>query len=391
MNLLFNKIVPVILLISLGLFGACNSTSDTDANLKDNNLFISGDISDADGKTAYLEALSSGGVIEVAKAPIQKGKFELETNIPGLGIYQLRIGEPADNAIVLTAQPNDKIKVKGKYTDFVTGAEVSGVSWSSQYKEYMRLVSQFGEAQSELMSLQGKVTQEELVKRFKVLKKPIDDFALAQIDKDPSNAFNIILSSSLMPTDGFIDYPAENLVVLKKMTESYKKDHSDSPITKSLEQQVFQIESGLAEYEIMKSGKKPAPDIELFNPEGQEIKLSSLKGKLVLIDFWASWCGPCRKENPNVVKLYNKFKNKGFTIYSVSLDTDKASWVNAIEQDGLVWPNHVSDLLGWKTYLIKLYNFSSIPHTVLVGKDGNIIAVGLRGEALEQKVAEILK
>jgi thiol-disulfide isomerase/thioredoxin len=121
------------------------------------------------------------------------------------------------------------------------------------------------------------------------------------------------------------------------------------------------------------------------------MKLSSLRGSIVLLDFWASWCRPCRGENPNVVRLYKKYKNKGFTVFSVSLDEDPAAWKQAIAMDGLAWPNHVSDLKGWETPLVKTYQFDGIPHTVLIGKDGKIIATGLRGEALEQKLEELLK
>ena len=132
-----------------------------------------------------------------------------------------------------------------------------------------------------------------------------------------------------------------------------------------------------------------APEIKLSKPDGSIIMLSELKGNYVLIDFWASWCGPCRKENPNLVKLYNKYKNKGFTIFSISLDKDLEAWKNAIEKDGLIWANHGSDLKMWNTQLVSLYNFSSIPYTVLVDKNGMILATGLRGQKLEEKLNQI--
>jgi peroxiredoxin len=132
-----------------------------------------------------------------------------------------------------------------------------------------------------------------------------------------------------------------------------------------------------------------APQIILNNPNSVTIPLASLRGKVVLVDFWASWCKPCRIENPNVVRLYNKYKDKGFEIYGVSLDKTKESWVNAIRQDGLEW-TQVSDLKFWNSSVVKLYDIKSIPQTYLLDEYGIIIAKGVRGKALESKLAEIL-
>ncbi len=133
-----------------------------------------------------------------------------------------------------------------------------------------------------------------------------------------------------------------------------------------------------------------APDIVLNDPDGKTIKLSSLRGQYVLIDFWASWCGPCRMENPNNVKLYNKYHDKGFEIYAVSLDKNKNSWLKAIKDDNLAWI-HVSDLKYWKSEGAKIYNVTGIPHTVLLDKEGKIIANGLRGNFLKLKLEEIFR
>ncbi len=133
-----------------------------------------------------------------------------------------------------------------------------------------------------------------------------------------------------------------------------------------------------------------APEIALPNPDGEIKKLSSLKGKYVLIDFWASWCKPCRMENPHNVKLYKEYKDKGFEIFAVSLDKDKNAWTNAINKDKLVWTN-VSDLKFWESEAAKLYGVKGIPYTVLLDKDGKIIAKGLRGDKLSLKLKEIFK
>ena len=131
-----------------------------------------------------------------------------------------------------------------------------------------------------------------------------------------------------------------------------------------------------------------APVFSLKTPEGEEVSLKEYRGKITLIDFWASWCGPCRRENPNVVKMYNKYKSKGFEIIGVSLDRQKDAWVKAISKDGLTW-KHVSDLKGWKNAVAQAYSVSSIPHTVLVDREGKIIARNLRGAMLEAKLIEI--
>jgi len=133
-----------------------------------------------------------------------------------------------------------------------------------------------------------------------------------------------------------------------------------------------------------------APDIELADRDGKMLKMSSLRGKVVLLDFWASWCGPCRHENPTVVRAYQKFESKGFTVFSVSLDQSKEKWLSAIVKDGLVWNNHVSDLKGWASGGAALYQVKGIPATFLLDKDGKIAAKNLRGQALEDKLKELL-
>ena len=136
-----------------------------------------------------------------------------------------------------------------------------------------------------------------------------------------------------------------------------------------------------------------APDIKLPNPDGKEYALSDLRGQVVLLDFWASWCGPCRRENPNVVKVYDRYKDKGFTVYSVSLDRQgqKQRWEQAIDQDNLKWPYHVSDLNFWQSAPAQMYGVRSIPRTFLIDRDGKIAATNLRGaEAIERELKKVL-
>lgn len=142
---------------------------------------------------------------------------------------------------------------------------------------------------------------------------------------------------------------------------------------------------------------KPAPDFTQQSLSGENISLSQFRGKIVLIDFWASWCGPCRRENPNLVATYNKYKDKkfktanarGFVVLSVSLDVNREAWEKAIKEDKLNWPTHVSDLKGWKNDAAVLYKVKSVPSNVLVDGEGKIVGVNLRGEALEKALKKL--
>lgn len=376
-----------MVLLLLPVLLACGEKDENDL---ESNFHIEGKISGASGQKVKLIGNSNRGQIKVAATTTDEdGNYELDGNIPGIGIYSLVIGDDK-NAILIPLDKNDEVTISGSLVDFPIAPKISGTNWAKPLVRYMSLFNRFATAQmNEIPKISDPAGQ---LRKFQELRKPLDAFVSKQVNSDPGNPVNLIFTSIMFPTQelGFKNWDPANLELLRKVEKAYIRKHNDSPYTGLLSQQIDQIEEAYRTYQQYESGTMAAPEIALKNPEGKELRLSGLKGKVVLIDFWASWCGPCRKENPNVVKMYSKLKPKGFEVFSVSLDQDAEAWKAAIKKDGLLWPNHVSDLMGWQTPLVQTYGFSGIPFTVVVNRKGNIVAVGLRGSELEQKLTEEL-
>ncbi|AEA44824.1 TlpA family protein disulfide reductase [Fluviicola taffensis] len=384
---------PFLIALFSGLFlvSACGDDNINEETGLVNNFHIEGQIKGAANEKLKIQAQSQEGVIDVAETMTDgSGNFELDGNIPGMGIYSLSLGESGKNAVVIPIDINDQIGLQATKDNFAIEPVFSGTQWAKPLTKYMALFSDFAKKQMEIMPTIKDQTKQ--LAMFAQLKKPIVNFSKTQINKDPKNPVNLILVNLIMPSpeSGFADWDPKNLDALRKVETAFQRNYPESPMTGLLAQQVAAIDAQYQSYIQYSSGTVTAPEIALKNPTGSELRLSNLKGKVVLIDFWASWCAPCRKENPNVVRLYKKYRGQGFEIYSVSLDQDPAAWKSAIDKDGLFWSNHVSDLMGWQTPLVQAYGIQGIPHTVLLNREGNIVGVGLRGPALEQKLIEQL-
>ncbi|WP_374165943.1 redoxin domain-containing protein [Arcticibacter sp. MXS-1] len=224
-----------------------------------------------------------------------------------------------------------------------------------------------------------------------------DDYKSSVVEGSPSQDLFVSFSKSQdVEIADFIKKHPSSIVTAYVLYRNYSYRLSPEEIDRYVSQLAPQLqESQYARvlHELSKTLRtveqgRPAPDFALNTPEGKEIRLSDFKGKYVLVDFWASWCPPCREDNPNVVQAYNKYKDKGFEILGVSLDRNKASWEKAIRDDKLTW-THVSDLAYWKSKAAAIYGVRAIPANVLVAPDGKIVGKNLRGEELQAKLQEI--
>jgi len=254
---------------------------------------------------------------------------------------------------------------------------------SRQMHEYVRLTTGWQQkADSALNAIKTDASKEAsinqyMTEQFKQYQTAIQSF----VGMYQGSAALILPLSSVNMDQDFQSY--QNL-----MLQIYQ-GFPQSGIVQQLHQKYLSKKQELEAADPFAKGKT-VPDFEQTKTDGKkQMKLSDLRGQIVLLDFWASWCGPCRAENPNVVKNYQKYKDAGFTVMSVSLDSDKNKWLAAIAADQLNWPNHVSDLGGWQNKVAQQYGVSSIPFTILLDRDGKVIATNLRGAALEQTLQQI--
>lgn len=378
--------IYVVALISAFLMTACGQ----------DKAAVSGAIRGGEGKTVYLQQFENNKPVTVDSAVVENGgKFKMvNASFPDLNFYRLFVDKErsfvfiADSTTVMTIETDydqfdeNKTARGNKHTELLFGfyQEVRPlVERERSLREVTRGDQYSGEERSQALT--------QLVD----LRKKKREACLNFIDANLGSPAILAALEELNI--------AQDKAIYKKAHESlqgvfdhtvYFKMVGDQIAMSERQEQLKANPANPARKNAAYTEGMDAPDISLPDPSGKNKKLSDLRGKVVLIDFWASWCGPCRRENPNVVRAYNKYKDKGFDIFSVSLDSDGGKWQAAIQQDNLTWSNHVSDLKGWQSAAAKQYGVSSIPHTILVGKDGKILATHLRGGQLDAMLSELL-
>jgi thiol-disulfide isomerase/thioredoxin len=338
------------------------------------------------GETIYLEELSPTGKLILDSTKLdEKGNFSFERSAPAPGFYRVKTSEA--NFAMLILDSTQKIKLTGDLKDLGNTYTVEG---SPDTKIFLEL-NDLGKI------IQTRIDSFQQVFQVRVEGSKKDSVTMAAINKDMEPAYMKIIAEHQKKVAEVVSKNTGSLAALagiQQLTpdeymDIYKKVYADLSAKYPNSKYLANLKKNVEAYSRV-SGGSVAPDFTLNTPEGKPLALSSLRGKIVMIDFWASWCGPCRKENPNVYKVYKKFHDKGFDILAVSLDDEKGKWLAAIEKDGLPW-HHVSDLKGWDSEAAKLYGVDAIPFTVLLDKEGKIIGKGLRGSELEDKLEELFK
>jgi len=368
----------IICLGVVAVFASCDSKKAGSFELKGN--FIN-----THGEMLYLEKLSGQQPVVVDSTVIdEKGDFAFTNYTPHIGFY--RVKSTAQNFAMLVLDTADKVSVTGNLKDLGNSYKVEGSPETKLFMEYNNIskerdlrLDSLNKAFQQMMET-SKMDSKKMDSLSKIFEAPYNaivessNVTLVKKIKDNSTMYSSLIAIQALEPDKFAD-------LYKSLDEGLNKKFASDNNVKMFHGVVVSMQATTI--------GQTAPDITLPSPDGKEISLSSLRGKIVLVDFWASWCGPCRKEMPNVVKAYAKFMDKGFEIFGVSLDKEKARWVEAIAKDGITWPQ-VSDLMEWQSQVVKMYNIQGIPYTVLLDREGKIIAKNLRGEELEQKLAEVL-
>ena len=323
---------------------------------------VSGTIVGADGIQIFLDKVIIDKMQAVSKTEANNsGQFAFEFEEPlEDGIYRIRAG--AQRVYFLVDESSQNIQIDGNLED------LRDLDYSIKGSDPSNLL------QEVMTKFQNKeMSEDELITIVKESENPIHAMHFSMLGLSPN---------------------PDNLDVMKSVTNRLQAKYPGGEYTQIFTNRVNQMEQQLAQ--LMAAQRiqvgQPAPDIALPNPDGDVMKLSDLKGQVVLLDFWASWCGPCRRANPHVVEVYNKYKDKGFTVFSVSLDRpgQKERWVAAIEKDQLTWPYHVSDLKFWSSAPAKTYGVRGIPATFLIDQNGDIASVSVSPYTLENELDRLL-
>jgi thiol-disulfide isomerase/thioredoxin len=386
-----SKLFSLFLTFSLVLIGC-----------KDKSIQISGKLKNPIiGEYIYLDELKANFLDPVDSSLLSSdGSFTFTRDIDYPTYYILKINN--NDFFTLLASPGDKINISAEYGSLNDPENVTGSKETEKLVEYNKALKN---TITKLNGLNEIYMQNENSPDLPKVIQTLDSTAQTYLDE--INAYtkqyideNINSMAALMALyqqvapQVYVLNPVDDIEYFIRVDSSLYSRYPESLPVLTLHDQVLALMNRISMNKgtdsFMGTGNA-VPEIELPSPDGQMIKLSSTRGKIVLLDFWASWCAPCRKENPNLVRAYNMYKNKGFQIFQVSLDKTKEDWLRGIKQDNLGQWIHVSDLKYWNSVVVPMYKIESIPYNLLLNKDGRVIASNLRGSKLMQKLSEVIE
>ncbi|MBI3501435.1 MAG: AhpC/TSA family protein [Bacteroidetes bacterium] len=360
---------------------------------------VEGKLSNSKKDTIRLVDVNSSQMKVIDSAIVnEKGEFYFTKKVPEKGFYSIQVS--GTNNVTIIADSSEKIIFEGDAKNLAEKPKVSGSKDSEMFLRFNE------STKTNFKKMEALRMQQDSIRRVYE----------AYLNTTPDKLFLDSLSKMLEPvfnkfSDEYKKTADETNLYIKKFIDKNPSSFASLAAVQMLNPDkdisyfIKVADSLTAKYPAIKNlqgfkefvnGKKKlstgmaAPEITMNDKDGKPLSLSSLKGKIVLVDFWASWCKPCRAENPFVVSLYTKYKDKGLDIFSVSLDFNKDAWLKAIAHDKLSWKNHVTDLKQWQSPVVAEYGFQGIPFTVLLDKNGNVAGKNLEGPELEEKIKELL-
>jgi thiol-disulfide isomerase/thioredoxin len=328
------------------------------------------------------------------------GKFGFKLEIKMPSFYLLKVND--NNFLTMLVNPGEKIELNTHFDSLNYPVSVTGSKGTELMVEYNRTLRKTINKLSGLSVIYNEnygkpelpAVIESLDSMAQTYLNDINSYTKNYIKENITSLISLVALYQQVAPSVYVLSPAKDFKYFQMVDSSLSILYPEYEPVTSLHLQVQEMSASLQEEMPLPSGTgevTEAPEISLPSPEGDTIKLSSTRGTFVLLDFWASWCAPCRLENPNLVKAYNLYHKKGFQIFQVSLDKTREAWIKGIQDDQLGKWIHVSDIQYWNSIVVPLYKIESIPYNFLLDKEGRIIASNLRGEQLQLKLAELFK